>query len=310
MGELLQPTPQEDKCTHKIFPSKEAIRLDSQRDPTKLPLDIWNPHCEARINADDRIFVHRVEPEHRLPLGLAESMCNKLTFLYRSYDAQLKCTDGTGRFQRGPCAAIWSEWLRCHTPSVPNLKLYFAKNFMMRKKTPTSIPELLKLHRKLCNLAEQATTASGSGGYKLSPLCRALMVVLDQEVPKHKLDAIYRTTGQRITQTDSLELFASEQNLLLVRTGDEGGSSAPIDFTGLAAYALPRARSEIPFFVFGDRCRCDGVRVPLAVAVVFLHYLQHREETARPDLHSYLHAEEQPTLEEDELQEFKNWVRI
>jgi hypothetical protein len=106
MGEFAHSEPQTDECTHKTFPLKEDIRLDSQRDPTNLPLDMWKPYHQARINSDDRIFVYRLSPEHKLPPGLVESMCNKPTFLYWSYDAQLKCADGTGRFQRGPCAAI------------------------------------------------------------------------------------------------------------------------------------------------------------------------------------------------------------
>jgi hypothetical protein len=121
--------------------------------------------------------------------------------------------------------------------------------------------------------------------YKILPLCRAIMVVIDQRVPQHEVDRITSTTGERITHPSSVPAFAPLQNVMLVRTGDGADLSAFIDFLELAKCALPRERPDIPFM-----SESAVIRIPLPVAVEYLCELQQREEDARPEFYTHLNS--------------------
>jgi hypothetical protein len=168
----------------------------------------------------------------------------------------------------------------------------------MQKGAVTSTPELLDTHKKMCSLAEEALLrAEGRSGperlraedlialehYKILPLCRAIIVVVDQSVPQHEMDRITSTTGERITHPSSVPAFAPLQNVLLVRTGDEADLSASIDFSVLAKHALPRERPDIPFM-----SESAVIRVPLPVAVEYMCDLQRREEDTIPEFYTHL----------------------
>ena len=155
----------------------------------------------------------------------------------------------------------------------------------MDQTAPKTIPELLVLHQELCDLAEQALVTQQNAQdrlhrevYKILPLCRAIMVILDQETSNNEKEDITRP------------VYTSRQNVLLVRTGCEEGLSTPIQLTKLAKHALPRGRSDIPFLsaVGKDAREVVAIRVPLRVAVSFLWELQQREQRADPEFYAYL----------------------
>jgi hypothetical protein len=170
----------------------------------------------------------------------------------------------------------------------------------MQKKAVTSIPELLDTHRKICGPTEEAMLhAKERSGperlraeglislehYKILLLCRAIMVVIDQSVPRHEIDRITSATGEHITHPSSVPAFTPLQNVLLVRTGDEADLSASIDFSELAKYALPRERPDISFM-----SEPAVIRVSLPVAVEYMCGLQRREEDARPEFYTHLNS--------------------
>lgn len=103
--------------------------------------------------------------------------------------------------------------------------------------------------------------------FKLLPVCRAVVVVLDKLVlDGAREDLIY------------LDVEAQRKNILMVRTGNEMGLSEPISFEGIRKLALSLARPDIE--KYND---IDAIRVPLATAVHFIVNLQRREEAAFPE---------------------------
>jgi hypothetical protein len=290
---------------NELLAEKHDIHIDFERAPTTIPPYHWKP----RDGTDSRTSVHHASPDHGLSLGVAKRLANKLAFLFWPHDTQAEHNDTSLLLPRGPCAAVWHEWLRCHEPDLPDLRVYFAMSFKLETDAPTRVPELLELHKKLCDIADETFARSGWTGSTILPICRAVMIVLDQEVPKHHRDEISRRTGERITRPVCLEAFSPLQNLLLARTGNEEALSAPLDFTSLAEHALPLARDDIPFgpSVDGLPAEATALRVPLPVAVAFLHKLQRHEETIRPELYTHLFEDRLTTFQGEDLEDFENW---
>jgi hypothetical protein len=184
----------------KLSSQKEETRQEWQREPTGLLKDYWEPHERARVVAD------QLPPSHMLPYSIAQSMRNKLTCLYWSWDAQYVYSSGERIFDNGPCAVAWTEWHRHDDLSRLDMGFYFAKCFRMRKCAVTSITGLLSLHREVCNYAEEAVQRSKDQlakeetpdlelceeveNAKIRPICRAVIVVLDQRVPEHQAERI------------------------------------------------------------------------------------------------------------------------
>jgi hypothetical protein len=104
--------------------------------------------------------------------------------------------------------------------------------------------------------------------YKLLPLCRAIVVLIDQLDPGESLqpgDFVY------------VDKYAQEQSVVMIRTGDESCLSAPISFESIREHSLPLDRSDI------TACdEIDAVRVSLTTAVRFVADLQRREDDAYP----------------------------
>jgi hypothetical protein len=308
MPGVLQPKTRADRDVFKdeLLAEKHDIRIDFERAPTMIPPHHWKPRDGA---TDSRTYVHHASPDHGSSLGVAKRLANKLAFLFWPHDTQAEHKNTSLLLPRGPCAAVWHEWLRCHKPDLPDLQVYFAMSLKLGSDAPTRIPELLELHKKLCDIADETFSRSGWTGSTILPICRAVMIVLDQEVPKNHRDEISQRTGERITRPVCLEAFAPLQNLLLVRTGKEEALSAPIDFTSLAEHALPLARDDIPFgpSVDGLPAEAMALRVPLPVAVTFLHNLQRHEETTRPDLYAHLFEARVATFTGEDLEDFENY---
>lgn len=140
------------------------------------------------------------------------------------------------------------------------------------------MPEILKTHARLCDGAAShlGKVKSGDTGncpmersrwqhFHLLPLCRAIIVPLDESVePLIKVD-----------YTISLNDEVRRQTAVLVLTGYDQGLSSGIDFNTVRAESLPLAR--------GDVSATDGsnmIRVSLKTAVQFVAELQQREERA------------------------------
>lgn len=96
--------------------------------------------------------------------------------------------------------------------------------------------------------------------FKLLPVCWAIIVVLDELSPEPEYEPVYDPDG-----FISLDNEIQRQSVLMVRTGDESGLSAPISFESVREQALPLARPDIE----SNEC-IDAVRVTLAIAVRFV----------------------------------------
>ena len=210
---------------------------------------------------------HQIYPSRRLL-----SFCNKPTVLYWTYSAQV---------DHFIWACIDKEWFRCYN-QAPKLDLehFFAIPVCITSSGPRTIPELLEIQESFYNQTsslldslrqdenEKAYMDASPYQHKLLPLCRAIIVVLDELVPclRERLN-IY------------LGLEVQGQNAVMVRTGKEAGLSSPISFASIREEALPLARPDLE--THND---IDAIRVPLATAVQFIVNLQQREEAAFPDL--------------------------
>ena len=213
---------------------------------------------------------HRIYPWRLL------SFCNKPTVLYWAHSAQ--------RDDRCPLfiwASILKEWFRCYNlaPRM-DFKYFFANPVCITSTGPRTISELLETHEAYCSATFSFLDRLRRGEnehaymddawpdqYKLLPVCRAIIVILDELVPVHFHDCkIY------------LDLEVRRQNIVMVRTGKETSLSEPISFDDILDQALPLSRPDLE-----TRNDIDAIRVPLATAVQFIVNLQRREEAAFPD---------------------------
>ena len=204
--------------------------------------------------------------------------CNKPTALYWTHSAQID--DRCPLIVFG-CA--YKAWFRAHD-NRPNIEFgrFFASPIRITSSGPATAAGILEAHRSLCNQAVYLLDMIRQGkaeqvhlwtwpdprNYKLLPLYRAIIVVLDELMP-------YRDTKPH--QPILLDEEVQRQNVLMIRTGDETGLSAPISFESIRSQSLPLSRADIADHV-------DVVRVSLKTAVRFIANLQRKEEDAFPDL--------------------------
>jgi hypothetical protein len=102
------------------------------------------------------------------------------------------------------------------------------------------------------------------------PLFRAVIIVLDELLPTAILP---RDSDGALV----LDAFSQIRSVLIVRTGEESGLSAPISFEGLKLIPAHSSLITRPGII---KDKTDAVRVSLAVAVKFIASLQRREEEA------------------------------
>ena len=203
--------------------------------------------------------------------------CNKPTFLYWAHAAQIGDTCPGLIF-----GCIYKSWLRYYNDEL-NIEFghFFASPVRITSTGPTSVLGVLKAHKSLCEQVSSTLRKVGQSEpgytypppwpkpqyYKLLPLCRAVIVLLDKLGPEPDLDS---------DGFINLDVCLQQQTVLLIRTGDESGLSAPITFESIIAQSLPLARCDIT----GN---FDAVRVSLATAVGFIANLMQREEAAFPN---------------------------
>lgn len=183
-----------------------------------------------------------------------------------------------------PFACIYKEWFRYYNRDPDyNFGHFFANPVQITSTGPTNITDICEAHRLLCdrassflNMVRRGEVAKANqdpfvmsypGCYNLYPLCRAILVIFD-------------TISPRPSRNISLDTEAQRQNVVLVRTNDEAGLSAPITFDSIRSQSFPLARSDVDT----ERIN-DVVRVSLKTAVHFILDLQQREEKAFPNLH-------------------------
>ncbi len=212
------------------------------------------------------------------PLRDLRKFCNKATAMYWTQSAQRndQC--------RGLIfACIYKEWFRYHH-NAPNIEFgsFFANPIRITRTGPDTIAGILEAHKSLCEQAidlldndrhGKASDAHCEGlpdsrNYKMLPLYRAIVVVIDQLAPDNS------KPHQRGVLLDEV---VQRQNVLMVLTGDEEGLSAPITFDSTRSQALPIATIDVT----ND---AKVIRVSLRTAVRFIADLRQKEEEAFPEL--------------------------
>ena len=212
-------------------------------------------------------------------------LCNKPTAFYWLQSAQGK-NGYTGERMLMPkltLAAIYEEWTRSHNIE-PNIEYghFFANPVRITATGPSTIQGVLEAHRSLCRQASRLIDQAGgradniiernpstSQHYALSPLYRALVVIIDHriEITDHQIEP---------DGFISLRKVAQDQSVLIMRTGLEEGLSAPISFESLKSQSLSLKRPDVTMQGL------DVIRVSLASAVHFIVNLEMRENHADP----------------------------
>ena len=235
---------QQIKSNWQTYNKSQMLRLD---DPVKKNLQPW------RL----RTFTNKPTALYWMPSAQDHGFCS----LY-------------------PFACLYKAWYRYHG-NDPNFDhgYFWANPIQITKSGPKTIAEILNVHKSFCNqtssLLEQLEHEQDGAAeksyqspwlspkdYGLLPLCRALLVILDA-LPEYTND------------DPSLDRDVHIQTVLLVRTGNEDGLSAPIEFDTIMSKSLPLERSDADHNV---------IRVPLSTAITFVLDLQRREEQAFPEL--------------------------
>lgn len=138
----------------------------------------------------------------------------------------------------------------------------------MTSQGPKTIAGICETHKCLCDRATALLDTVRRGedreghlddllsryprNHNLLPLCRAILIVFDEISPIGSADILLDKESQR-------------QNVLIIRTKDEDGLSAPIHFDAIRSQSLPLARSAI-----STDHSADIVRVSLRRAVYFV----------------------------------------
>jgi hypothetical protein len=105
--------------------------------------------------------------------------------------------------------------------------------------------------------------------YKLIPLCRAIIAILDE-----------KDSWNDRQNLEEIDLWSPTQSLLLVRTSDESNLSTPISFSDIEKHSLALSQNDLEAKAEG----IDVIRVTLPVAVRFIVELEERENAAFPEL--------------------------
>ncbi|KAM0794150.1 hypothetical protein BDR22DRAFT_895447 [Usnea florida] len=195
-------------------------------------------------------------PDRRWAL---DQLCNKSTMLYWEVSAQHPDPDYT------PCpgdllfACIYKRWFRCHNndPDIGHGK-FFAHPFQITPNGPRTIPETLQAHAHICG---QATS---NFHFHLLPLCRAIIVLLDEPFswPEDEEDG-----------TISLDKEAQRRTVVLVLTGHDQDLSFALNFDSIRSEALPLARKDV-----SAADSENMIRVSLKTAVHFIAESQRKQE--------------------------------
>lgn len=205
-------------------------------------------------------------------------LCNKSTMVYWESSAQMP--DGrTCPPIIFPC--IYKCWFRYHnnTPDMRFGHKFFAHPFQITPTGPQTIPQIVKAHAHLCDqVASHLESIKSSDAescpikqsywhrYRLLPLCRAIIVLLDE----NPLPLVRKPDG-----TVSLDDEVQRLSAVLVLTGYDQDLSSAISFDTIRSESRPLARQDV---TAADSA--NVIRVSLETAVHFIEGLQQREDRA------------------------------
>ena len=193
------------------------------------------------------LILNTPEPTKGLDPKQPKSIFNKPTLLYWATSAQRGNTCPSL-----PFACIHKEWFRYHN-NEPDIEFghFFANPVRITCTGPSTIEGIIEAHRSVCDLASTLLYQISRGKarellmgrwpdtkkYKLHPLCRAVVVVLD------KLGAEPEVASDGFVSVDKASL---KQSILMITTGDDTDLSALISLESINAQVLNLARSDIP----------------------------------------------------------------
>jgi hypothetical protein len=288
MASSVPISPNFSSCTSSsVFPRiKEPLTPDMKAEVVKVLKKFYKSHRREEFAKEMKYYwlysAHTLnlgDPESKIELGPAKlkMLCNKLTFFYWAYAARWK-----GHCPMLPFGSIYKEWFRYHGDE-PNIEFghFFTCPIRITSTGPETIAGILKVHKSICE--QGCSLLSEMNGayskihlspwpkpqqYKLLPLCRAIVVLIDQLSPAKSLQP-----GEFVY----VDEYAQEQSVLMIRTGDESYLSAPISFESIREHSLPLDRSDIT-----ARDEIDAVRVSLTTAIRFITDLERREDDAYP----------------------------
>lgn len=167
-----------------------------------------------------------------------------------------------------------------------------------------AMEDAIRTHRVICDelqTAQNKPVSSGDPytwvehGFEMGPIYRSLVIMLDRQ------QALVRGRGEN--EAETCDILFERCSVLLVRTGDEGHLSAPIDLSTLTAagLTLPLARSDAE--LIDPVGMPKVVRVRLRTAVRFVMDLERREISASPRL-----TARKNVLDADMLREAESWA--
>lgn len=216
---------------------------------------------------------HSITPATVVGKWTLQRFLNKPTALYLAYSAQKRDACSSILF-----ACIYKDWFHHHADNPKfGYGHFFANPSQINSTGPKTIADICKAHKSLSNQVSSLSDQDGQAkarlhdrrspqNYKLHPLCRAVLIILDERCPN---------PGGRLSIEDQIQ----RQNVLIVRTREEDGLSTPIIFDTIRSQSLPLGGSDV------DTEESENmIRVSLRTAVKFILDLQQREEMAFPNL--------------------------
>lgn len=199
-------------------------------------------------------------------------VCNKPTSLYCSIKEDSENSVGSEVF-----GCLLKQWFVCHADK-PHLEfgLFLSNQISVKSKGPQSIAEIVCMHLTLCNQVMATLQLDGlriciRQQYKLLPLCRAIIMVMDERAPRSDEEDAAMPGDPH--WTFDLDRLAELQTVLLVLTGSSDGLSASIDFDDIE----PRSKFPVARSDFSSRNSQDVFRVSIVTAVAFVCNLLKRE---------------------------------
>ncbi|KAL9623634.1 MAG: hypothetical protein Q9160_002090 [Pyrenula sp. 1 TL-2023] len=246
-------------------PIPESVRAMAQLDLE----DLWHFEREAEFRENVRIAWATVDEQKiiledfrgKLTPKQAYWLFNKPTAFYWLQSAQP--LDADRKRTRTPkiiLAAIYQEWVKAHGNVRPNIEFdhFLANPVRITPEGPQTVPEPIKVndfaHHRGVDLRPMV-----SPYYSLLPLYRAVIIIIDR---------LETNVGRDDDGLIDLGKVASNQTVLVARTGDEDGLSTPICLSKLGAKPFRLER-------FGGGSQgLETVRVLLAAAVRFIADLE------------------------------------
>ena len=269
-------------------PTKEPLS-HHMKDSVRIKLKDYYRWCREQYFREEMEGCWRIPPwilqidSSSSPLlspAQLKRLCNKSTVFYWMRAAQTN----TGHCRNIIGACVYKQWFRYYH-GLPNIEQhhFFACPVRISSTGPTTIAGVVQAHESLCGQAISLLEKIALGEtrplwrrpwpdpnhYKFFPLCRALIIILnDYEMSEddEEPDGII-----------SLDKLSHRLKVLMVRTGDESGLSAPISFESIrskgASLHTDTANTNV-----------DVTEVSLATAIAFVVQLEQRELKAFPYL--------------------------